>query len=143
MAYKHNLWIIWLWNFLGQPVTVLGFDKYIFLWSLFNLQVFAVISYISEDLRGLAKYCMNMTSIFWRIILQLSRSGSSLTCFMVHGVLDFSTNQTASKQVIDWIQQKYSNHFFLYEYYLLEILPNIISQFAYFVRESNIFSSSK
>ena len=45
--------LIWQWHllrkqcFLEQPVALLGFDKYIFLWNLFIRQVFAVISHIS------------------------------------------------------------------------------------------------
>ena len=139
-------------------MALIGFDKYIFLWSLFNLQVFAVVAYIAGDLRGLAKYCMNMTFIFWRIIL-LARSGSTLKSLILKGVSNFSTNQTActflgkfqTKSLIwynkniwrptDTVFQKFKSFLntFLYKYYLLEIWPNLIMQFAYLFRESDIF----
>ena len=73
----NNYWI--RTKFLEQHVALLGFDKNKFLWSLFNLQVFlwSFLSLEIENLRGLAKYYMNMTSIYRRIFTHLSRWGQT------------------------------------------------------------------
>ena len=80
MTYKHNQWNIWYDHVLKQSVALLGLDKYKFLWSLFNLQVWlwSLISLEKEKkIRGRAKCFMNMTSLFYSIVIQRSRSGST------------------------------------------------------------------
>ena len=49
--------------FVKQPLTLLGFGKYIFLSNIFILLISVVISYIFVDkhLKRSAKYCIIMT----------------------------------------------------------------------------------
>ena len=134
--------IIWLWQCFRAP------SGFAWVWNEVYLifRFFAVISNISgnkENLRGLAKYFMNMTSIFWRIIMQLSRSGSTKKVWYFKGLKTFLQIklqvhfEANYKEIIDLIQQKCfterqhiehfstSNHsliLLLYKYHSREIL---------------------
>ena len=69
VANKHIQWFIWLWLFFWSSLRLCSSLVNIFfyvVYLIFRILLWSLLSLEIDNLRGLAKYCMNITSIFLR-----------------------------------------------------------------------------